>query len=198
MLEIGDRVTSDAVNEPIKKIYTVVSFRKECECGDREVELDRYNGYAPDQPTFWIHEKYVTLYKKANKMSDSLQKPTQVIDYFAELRKMNPTLYNLFERCVEKIVNKNHDYAGKDDFYRNFRKSESVDIPAWKGIFVRFQDKVSRIEGFIKTGVLKVSDESILDTCVDAANYILLMYACYADDRAPKTMKKAVDQRDAS
>jgi len=127
------------------------------------------------------------------KMPDSLQPIKE--NYFQTMKRINPTLYNLFEKCAEKIVKKNHDYAGEGDFYKNFRKSERTKVPAWHGIFLRFQDKESRIEQFINTGILKVEDESIVDTLVDGANYLLLMCACYLDD---KKTKEVVDQRDAA
>jgi len=182
---------------------------------------------------FWVHEKFLELLPERENMSDSLEEPTYMEPYkkneifvypkpsdknlvketnFETLKRINPTLYDLFDRCVNKIIEKNHDYAGKDDFYRNFRKSESIDIPAWKGIFVRFQDKVSRVEGFIKTGVLLVKDESFLDTCIDGANYLLLMCACWLDSQTKKAhnfnpkgynteedryLKSRIDQSDA-
>src|SRR5258708_1445110 len=152
-----------------QEIFDVLDIG-ECECGEQIITFDNI---------VWFHSKY--FYLVENNMTDSLQKPYKEEDNFEALNKLKPTLYALFNECAFKIISKNHDYAGYGDFYRNFRKSENVDIPAWKGIFVRFQDKVSRIEGFIKTGILKVKDESIRDTVIDTANYILLMYACYLD-----------------
>lgn len=101
---------------------------------------------------------------------------------FEKLKIINPVLYHLFESCVEKIISKNNDYAGKEDFYKNFRDSEEIDIPAWKAIWIRFGDKRRRIVNFIKNkGVMAVKDESFRDTCIDGANYLLLMLACYLD-----------------
>lgn len=118
-------------------------------------------------------------------MPDSLENPDKVKEenVFLQLKRINPTLYYLFERAVRTILKKNHDYAGTSgDFYKNFRKSEKLGIPAWKAIYLRMQDKMSRIETFIREGHFEVEDEPFVDTLMDDDNYFFLMMACYIDD----------------
>lgn len=66
---------------------------------------------------------------------------------------------------------KNADYGADDDPFRNFHKHGSL------GIEVRLSDKWSRLEGFMKRGLLKVKDESIEDTIIDIINYLILWLA---------------------
>lgn len=108
---------------------------------------------------------------------------------FEKLLKLNPALYNLFHRAAGIIVKKNHDYAGEDDFYRNFRRVENLGIKAWIGIAVRLEDKFARIENYVKTGTYFVSDESFDDTVIDMANYLLLMLGVYQEDKNNGTQK---------
>lgn len=96
--------------------------------------------------------------------------------YLERLEEINPRLYALFEKCAEKIVTKNHDYAGANaDFYKNLRGSEEWGFPGWKSVFVRLGDKIARIKNFVKNEVFWVSDEDFTETCVDSANYFLIM-----------------------
>lgn len=102
---------------------------------------------------------------------------------FEKLREQNETLYYLFEDAVKKILSKNHDYAGDGDFYQNFRDSEEIGIEPFKAIWLRFGDKRRRIVNFIKKEYYEVKDESFIDSCIDGANYILLMAAAWLDMR---------------
>lgn len=110
---------------------------------------------------------------------------------FERLKEQNETLYYLFEDAVKKILEKNHDYAGKDDFYENFRDSEEIGIEPFKAIWLRFGDKRRRIINFIKNGYYMVKDEKFIDTCIDGANYILLMAAAWLD------MEKKVNKNES-
>jgi hypothetical protein len=84
------------------------------------------------------------------------------------------------DRMYETTKAKNHDYTGNsDDPFVNFRFVEMMGVCSTEqGFFTRMTDKMSRIAGFIKTGVLKVSDEKIEDTLIDLAVYCLL-FVCY-------------------
>lgn len=76
--------------------------------------------------------------------------------------------------CADKLVEitkqKNADYSGSgDDPFKNFRKRGAL------GFLVRMDDKMSRIESFLENGSYQVKDESFLDTCLDLANYAILL-----------------------
>ena len=82
-----------------------------------------------------------------------------------------------FAACLELLRKKNHDYAGADDEYANFRTAEIIGLSVEKGILVRWLDKLKRIDNLL-TQEAYVTEESIEDTLRDAVNYpcILLAY----------------------
>ncbi len=88
----------------------------------------------------------------------------------------------------EILLKKNHDYTGgKDDPLFNFRRSENMGVPAWKGCMIRFSDKVSRLETFAQKEAFQVNDENFLDTLRDAANYLFLTGELYKESQNDKT-----------
>ncbi len=86
----------------------------------------------------------------------------------------HPQFYDLLQKMAELHSRKNHDYAGSENPLRNFYKCKEMGISPFKGIMVRLSDKWSRLESFLKQGVLEVKDESIKDTLMDSAVYSLL------------------------
>lgn len=63
---------------------------------------------------------------------------------------------------------KNNDYAKEGDPFHNFRRH------GLKGILVRIDDKLCRLDNFLDNGVLSVEDESVVDTLEDVVNYCVL------------------------
>jgi hypothetical protein len=86
----------------------------------------------------------------------------------------HPKFYELLTEMAKLHSNKNHDYTDGVDPFLNFRLSETLGIPAWKGVLVRLTDKFSRITNFAKRETLKVSSESFRDTLLDNAVYSLI------------------------
>lgn len=84
----------------------------------------------------------------------------------------NPAFDALLEHVREIHNAKNSDYASDADPLSNFRKSEALGIPAWKGILVRMGDKWSRIEQLASGKTPK--NESLEDSLIDNAVYSLL------------------------
>lgn len=83
----------------------------------------------------------------------------------------------LCEKSREIIRQKNYDYTGDDpDIFKNFRKSEHRGIPAEIGLLLRVDDKLGRIETFVKKRSLKVGNESVEDSVIDVINYMVLVY----------------------
>lgn len=73
-------------------------------------------------------------------------------------------------KMVEITKKKNSDYTGtSDDPFANFRKRGEF------GFLVRMDDKLARLESFIQKGSYQVADESFEDTCIDLANYSILL-----------------------
>ncbi len=89
--------------------------------------------------------------------------------------------YELLDQMAEIHSAKNHDYAGTKDPLANLKCAERIDIEPWIGCWIRIQDKVSRVETFIRQGEYKVKDESVKDTLLDLAIYALLDYILYEE-----------------
>lgn len=88
------------------------------------------------------------------------------------------------------MISKNHDYtsASADPLF-NFKRSENMGIPAWKGAMIRFSDKVSRLETFAQKEMYEVADENFVDTLRDAANYLFLIGELYKESKNAKNNK---------
>lgn len=114
-------------------------------------------------------------------VSDFIGEPQ--LNNFDKLKEINPALYDVVDKAIGIMLAKNEDYAGKGDFYRNFRRVENLGIPAWKGILVRLEDKFSRVENYVKNGTFAVKDESFVDTLIDIVNYFLLTIGVYLEDK---------------
>ena len=87
----------------------------------------------------------------------------------------------LQDKCFETLQNKNKDYAGGQDPYKNFRLvelAEITDMPT--GIVVRMMDKMARISRLLHNPA-HVKDESIVDTLMDLSNYALILASLYVD-----------------
>lgn len=81
---------------------------------------------------------------------------------------------------------KNKDYANDVDTLANFRMVEQFDLPAWIGILARLGDKYARIteqaRKWMNDEKLTFAvNEGMTETCVDLANYALLMAIAYQE-----------------
>ena len=82
------------------------------------------------------------------------------------------------ERCSEVMIRKNNDYANPEHAknpFANFDASHVFGIHPAIGILLRVQDKLKRIESFVRNGDLSVSEESWMDSCEDVINYMVLI-----------------------
>lgn len=82
-----------------------------------------------------------------------------------------------FQRGIEIIKAKNHDYATDADPWKNFRFADLVGVGVDRAILVRVSDKLARISNLLDKQAM-VADEKVEDTVLDAINYlnILLVY----------------------
>lgn len=79
----------------------------------------------------------------------------------------------LTAKMLEITTKKNNDYGGTSDPFKNFRSFEEL------GILVRMSDKFARLRtAIVEKRAFEVVDESVEDTCLDLANYALLLL-CY-------------------
>lgn len=84
---------------------------------------------------------------------------------------------NMCEKMMAITAAKNADYTGaSDDPFSNFREVETLGITSVEiGFLTRMSDKWSRIRSLVKSkGVRQVLDESLEDTIIDLANYLIL------------------------
>lgn len=88
--------------------------------------------------------------------------------------------YKILKELAEIHSCKNYDYAG-DDSLSNFKLSEKMGIPAWKGVLVRMSDKISRLWSFAQKEKFEVADESVIDTLKDLSIYAILCILLYED-----------------
>jgi hypothetical protein len=74
---------------------------------------------------------------------------------------------------------KNADYTGNSESpFENFTRVEALGITdTTRGFLVRMSDKLSRLSSFAQRGTFSVPDESFEDTCLDLANYAILLSA---------------------
>lgn len=87
---------------------------------------------------------------------------------------------------------KNRDYAGNNGLepFANFTRVESMGIcTTEQGFLVRLTDKMSRLSSFVECGKLHVENESVMDTCVDVINYMVL-FTAYIKEKENKNGKR--------
>lgn len=79
----------------------------------------------------------------------------------------------IYANGIVIINRKNQDYGDHKnaDPFGNFRRH------GLKGFLVRIDDKLARLNTFCDSGKLAVMDESVMDTIIDAANYLAIMAA---------------------
>ena len=93
----------------------------------------------------------------------------------------HPDFYKLLDKMKKIHSCKNHDYAGENEPFRNFRICETMGISSWKGCLIRISDKFSRLCSFAKKEEYKVKDESVEDTLMDLSIYALICIILYRE-----------------
>ena len=85
------------------------------------------------------------------------------------------------EKLIDLTRTKNADYSNDNDNpFHNFESVEKLDVTTTEiGFMTRIMDKYNRINSFIKQGFYYVEDEKIEDTCLDAANYFIMLAAWF-------------------
>lgn len=103
-----------------------------------------------------------------------------------ELSLKDPGALDQFCVIAQELVDlhykKSLDYGTQGDTYQNFRGSEKLGIPAWKGAFIRLMDKVQRIQKFAKDG--KLANEGVIDSFNDLAVYAIICRNLYEQEMA--------------
>lgn len=89
--------------------------------------------------------------------------------------------WKIHEEIRELHKAKGADYGAEGDPFANLRASAEFGVPAWVGVVIRMNDKISRIKSFVKKG--KLVNESIEDSLLDNAHYSMLALALYREEK---------------
>jgi len=87
-------------------------------------------------------------------------------------------LEKLYGDCLETFVKKNSDYG------------DSFSIFGYIGVIVRLCDKLKRVDKLESTKDPKVTDETIIDTYLDAVNYTFLAFILLDEAEKLQTIDK--------
>jgi len=113
-----------------------------------------------------VNNSTPTPYPVCIPVSSAVKTPWTREDYLREFQALTT-------KMLEITTKKNNDYGGTSDPFKNFRSFEEL------GILVRMSDKFARLRtAIVEKRAFEVADESIEDTCLDLANYALLLL-CY-------------------
>ena len=88
----------------------------------------------------------------------------------------------MFDEALIIMQKKRFDYSGTVDPFKNLRDAAFVGVNPLQGVMVRIMDKFARIRSFIEEGTLKVNDESVRDTMLDALNYTCILTAMIEEE----------------
>lgn len=85
--------------------------------------------------------------------------------------------------CKEMIAlhnKKGIDYGSDDDPYANVRASQGFGVPPWLGAVIRLNDKIIRVQSFVRNG--KLENESLYDSLRDIAVYGVIAQVLYEEE----------------
>ncbi len=106
-------------------------------------------------------------------------------DKTIELRPQSEAYLELLEEMAVLHVRKAMGYSSHSkDVWANFRGSQDIGISAFRGVLVRWLDKVARIKNLVRDERNDVlPDEGLEDTLMDAAAYALIALSLLREER---------------
>lgn len=78
-------------------------------------------------------------------------------------------------------LKKSADYGTDTDPLANVRSSGEFGVPAWVGVAIRANDKMSRLKSFVAKG--KLENESVEDALLDLASYSVIALVLMRETR---------------
>lgn len=96
----------------------------------------------------------------------------------------DPRYLALLDELRVLHLKKTADYGTDEDPLANLRAAERFGIPAWVGAVIRCNDKMIRVQSFVRNG--RLENESIEDSLMDGAAYYLLALVLYRESRERK------------
>jgi hypothetical protein len=97
-------------------------------------------------------------------------------------------LENTYQEAFALVKVKNQDYGADSNPFKNFELVSHLGVPVETGILTRFADKVGRIANLLPGRTPAVTSESLDDTILDAINYLAILRAWLAKERAEAEM----------
>lgn len=97
----------------------------------------------------------------------------------AETIQGHPEFHRILDEMRALHVRKAADYGLGADVLANCRASEDFGIPAWQGVAMRMNDKLTRIKSFCQKGT--VANESVEDSFLDTACYAIIALILYRE-----------------
>ena len=99
------------------------------------------------------------------------------LDRFAQFwnertHKSSCEFYQRLVEAAELHAKKQRDYGTGEDPFANVRATEKFGIPAWVGVAIRMNDKITRIQSMVKKGSL--ANESVEDSLLDIGVYAII------------------------
>lgn len=81
---------------------------------------------------------------------------------------------------------KDRDYSGVNEPFSNFRIAKRIGVKPSVGAYIRFQDKVARLENLLAMEAKgeKPSNESIEDNLMDVSAYALIILCLREEERS--------------
>lgn len=145
-----------------------LAYELACKFGDFEFPID-WQRLSEDEQRQWLYEKRDQL-----KCAEWLNAPmgprtkTTKAEYYAFVQ-------DTFDSLLALIKRKNADYtAGADDAFANFRRAEPV-VPMLEATWVRWGDKIQRVDAYFRNGKLEVANEGLEDALLDVIGYSMIM-----------------------
>lgn len=104
---------------------------------------------------------------------------TMIEERFAMKQGGHPEFYRIVEEMKALHEKKAADYGLGKDVLANCRGSTDFGMPAWVGVAMRMNDKMTRLKSFAQKGTL--ANESVEDSLIDLANYAVLALILYRE-----------------
>lgn len=121
----------------------------------------------------------------------SLKLDQDVLDLLTKAHpEWNGVVYfELLSKLANTFIKKNADYVGLDQFdcLKDFREADELGTTPILQILGRAKDKWSRLLTLARTQTTNVQDEGLMDTCLDMANYMLIIAMLLKLPATPKT-----------
>lgn len=131
------------------------------------------------QGVFMSDDDYKALtYQRYNCIDERTGQVTEAV-VVEDIRTTKAEYYafvqNTFDNLLALIKRKNADYtAGADDAFANFRRAEPV-VPMLEATWVRWGDKIQRVDAYFRNGKLEVANEGLEDALMDVIGYSMIM-----------------------